>query len=158
MGARDGHSLRDTGRVATALSVGFALLASAVFLIVPETLLGLFLNPSDPERPAILAIGVSLMVVAALFQMMDGAQVTALGLLRGQQDTRAPMVFAALSYWGVGVPVSYLLGFVLGFGAVGVWLGLVVGLACAAVLLMWRFWTRGIAQLPLAAAPGLRVG
>ncbi|MGJ8618427.1 MAG: MATE family efflux transporter, partial [Sulfitobacter sp.] len=67
-------------------------------------------------------------------------QVIALGLLRGVQDTRVPMVLAAISYWGIGVPCSYLLGFILGFGGIGVWGGLVIGLGIAAVLLNARFW------------------
>jgi len=84
-------------------------------------------------------LGVALMMVAALFQLVDGAQVMALGFLRGVQDTRWPMILAAISYWGVGIPASLLLGFTFGFGPVGVWLGLVVGLAVASVLLMTRF-------------------
>jgi multidrug resistance protein, MATE family len=64
----------------------------------------------------------------------------ALGLLRGVQDTRAPMLIAALSYWGIGIPTSYVLAFVLNIGGPGLWLGLVVGLAFAAGLLMLRFW------------------
>jgi MATE family multidrug resistance protein len=72
--------------------------------------------------------------------MMDAGQVMALGLLRGVQDARVPMVIAALSYWAVGVPASYVLGFTLGWGGVGVWVGLAVGLALAAVFLLVRFW------------------
>jgi MATE family multidrug resistance protein len=78
--------------------------------------------------------------MAALFQIVDGAQVMALGLLRGVKDTRAPMIIAAISYWIIGVPCGYVLGFSLGWGGVGVWLGLVVGLTAASILLMWRFW------------------
>ena len=80
------------------------------------------------------------MAMAALFQLMDGAQVIALGLLRGVQDTRVPMICAALSYWVVGIPCSYLFGFVLGLDGIGVWLGLVLGLALAGLLLSMRFW------------------
>ena len=78
--------------------------------------------------------------MAALFQLFDAMQVIALGLLRGVQDTRAPMWLAVISYWGVGVPVSYTMGFRLGFGGAGLWLGLAIGLAIAAALLMVRFW------------------
>ena len=78
---------------------------------------------------------------------VDGAQVIALGLLRGVQDTRVPMILAALSYWAIGIPCSYLLGFVLGWEGVGVWLGLVVGLACAAIALNLRFWCTSMPRL-----------
>ena len=72
-------------------------------------------------------------------------QVMALGLLRGVQDTRAPMIMAALSYWAIGIPASYIIAFPLGLGGVGLWLGLVIGLMCAAALMMARFW-RGMAR------------
>jgi MATE family multidrug resistance protein len=66
----------------------------------------------------------------------------ALGLLAGVQDTKVPMVLASVSYWLIGIPASYALAFPLGFGPVGLWLGLVVGLAMAAISLMARFWLR----------------
>ena len=81
-----------------------------------------------------------LLGVAALFQLADGMQVMALGLLRGVQDTRVPLILAAVSYWMIGIPCSYVLAFPLGFGGVGLWFGLVIGLFCASGSLMWRFW------------------
>ena len=149
-GRKDGRSLRDGALVATLISIAFALATVAIYLLLPEALLGLFLDPLDPDRPAIIAIGVGLLAVAALFQLVDGAQVIALGLLRGLQDTRVPMLHAALSYWVIGMPASYIMGFTLGWGGIGIWLGLVVGLTAASVLLMHRFWTRGVAQVPIA--------
>jgi len=83
---------------------------------------------------------VVLLAAAALFQLADAAQVMALSLLRGVQDTRVPMIIATLSYWAVGMPVAYVMGFVFGWGGVGVWLGLAVGLAGAGLFMMWRFW------------------
>jgi len=65
-----------------------------------------------------------------------------LGLLRGIRDTRVPMWAAAVSYWVIGIPCSYVLAFKLGLGGVGLWLGLCVGLAAASGTLMWRFWHR----------------
>ncbi len=132
------------GVVVIAMSLVVSVATICLFLLLPEPLMSLFMEPDDPARPAILKIGVGLLAVAALFQLVDGAQVMALGLLRGVQDTGVPMVMAAVSYWVVGMPASYLLGFVLGWGGIGVWMGLVAGLACAGVLLMTRFWTRGI--------------
>jgi len=151
-GRGDADGLARGGAVALALSVAFAAATVAVFLTVPEPLLGVFLAPDEPARPEILALGATLMVFAALFQTVDGAQVMALGLLRGLQDTRVPMLMAALSYWGVGLPASYLGGFVLGGGAPGVWSGLVCGLACAAGLMLYRFWARALPAL--RARPG----
>lgn len=126
--------------VVTALSLAMSVLAITLFLTLPETLLSLFMEPNDPERPRILLIGTGLLAMAALFQLVDGAQVVALGLLRGVQDTTVPMVIAVLAYWGCGLPAAYVFGFVLNLGGIGVWLGLVLALACAGVPLMARFW------------------
>ena len=139
-GRQDRDHLVRGAQAAIVLSLAFAMVTIAIFLMVPEELISIFMDPDDPKRPSILAIGVTLIAVAALFQLVDGAQVIALGLLRGVQDTRVPMLMAAFSYWIVGMPCSYAMGFVLGWDGPGVWLGLVVGLGCAAVLLMARFW------------------
>lgn len=140
MGRGDMLALRRVGLAGTLMSLGFALITAVVFLSLPELLLSGFIDPSDPQKPTILAIGVLLLAMAALFQTVDGAQVLALGLLRGMEDTKVPMYYAAVSYWVLGVPVSYVLAFQLDWGAAGVWLGLVVGLAGAAFAIMWRFW------------------
>ena len=149
VGRKDGLFLRDGAKVAVAVSVAFALLTMVMYLLVPELLLGLFLDSGDPDRTAILSVGVSLLIVAALFQLVDGGQVVALGLLRGLQDTKVPLIHAAVSYWLIGVPASYIFGFWVGWDGIGVWLGLVVGLACAAGLMMHRFWTYGVSSLPV---------
>ncbi len=144
LGRRDEAGLRRGGIIAIALSLGFAALTMAAFLMFPTALVDLFIDPAEPERPALLAVGVLLLAMAGLFQLVDAAQVMALGLLRGVQDTATPMALATLSYWVVGMPVSYGLGFVLGWGAVGIWAGLVVGLLFAAGFLMVRFWGRSV--------------
>ncbi|TKZ19313.1 MATE family efflux transporter [Shimia litoralis] len=147
LGRRDSDHLARGAIVALVMSFAMACLAVVVFLSIPNVLVGLFLSPTEPDRDAILVVGVSLLFVAALFQVVDGAQIMALGLLRGVKDTRAPMIIAAVSYWIVGVPCGYLLGFKLGWGGEGVWLGLVVGLSTAAVLLLRRFWGPKLGQL-----------
>jgi MATE family multidrug resistance protein len=143
-GRRDARALSEGARAIIVLSFVLALLTVALFLAVPEPLVRLFLDPADPAGPEIVALGTVLLALAALFQLADGAQVMALGLLRGVQDTRVPMIYAGLAYWAVGIPASYLLGFPLGWGAGGIWAGLVLGLVVAGVLLMWRFWTRSV--------------
>lgn len=132
--------LRRAAKVAVVISLGVALASILLFLSAPRPIVALFLDLTKPESAAILAYGTVLLGVAALFQLADGMQVMALGLLRGVQDTRVPMWLAAVSYWLIGIPCSYVLAFPLGFGGVGLWLGLVVGLVCAAASLMWRFW------------------
>ena len=140
VGRGDPFGLRRGGVAVLALSGAFALFTVALFLLVPDILIGVFLDPDDPAREAVLTVGIALLAMAALFQLVDAAQVIALGLLRGVQDTAVPMVMATISYWVVGLPVSYIFAFPLGFGAVGLWWGLVVGLSLAGILLHWRFW------------------
>ncbi len=134
-------------KVVTVMSLVMSVFATVLFLTMPEALMSLFLDGSDPQKPEILAIGVGLMAVAALFQLVDGVQAIALGLLRGVQDTTVPMLIGAFSYWGVGMSASYVLGFVMGYGGIGVWLGLVLGLGCAAIFLMLRFWGTAISKV-----------
>ncbi|MDP5216868.1 MATE family efflux transporter [Ruegeria sp. 2205SS24-7] len=143
-GRKDRAHLARGALVVTIMSLMISAVAVMLFLVFPEQLISLFMESDDPQRGQILLIGTGLLAVAALFQTVDGAQVIALGVLRGVQDTTGPMVIAALSYWLVGIPASYILGFQMGWGGVGVWSGLVLGLACAAVLLMARFWGRTI--------------
>ncbi|WP_417210140.1 MATE family efflux transporter [Antarctobacter sp.] len=135
------------GAVAVAVTV-------AVFLVFPETLMGLFIDPTDPDRDAIIATGRGLLIMAALFQAVDAAQVIHIGLLRGLQDTRVPMIMAGVAYWGVGMPCAWLFGIYFGWGGEGIWLGLVSGLAVAAVLLMQRFWRQSPAIVARHLAHG----
>ncbi len=154
LGRGDAAGLRRGALAVIAIGAIFALAAVALFLSIPERLIALFLDPGDPRRAQVIEVGAQLLAVAALFQLADGGQVLALGLLRGVQDTRVPMLIAALAYWPLGLGAAWLLGFALGLGHVGVWLGLVVGLGTAAVLMMVRFWRREDGWL----AAGARVG
>lgn len=148
-GVGNARSLRDGARVAIALSAGFGLLVVTVFLVAPQPIISVFLDLSKPGSAEIVAIGVTLLALGAMFQMADAMQVIALGLLRGIKDTRVPMWLAVISYWVIGIPAGYLLAFHAGYGAVGIWLGLVIGLTVAATLQMARFWRR--APRPLSA-------
>jgi MATE family, multidrug efflux pump len=124
---------------ATGLQLAMSVLVISAFVLMPELLIGFFLDQSNPDSAAIIAYGVGLLLVAAAFQVVDGVQVVALAVLRGLKDTRVPMICALVSYWGIGMPVSYLLGFRMGYGGYGIWAGLVIGLALAAVSLLARF-------------------
>ena len=87
-------------------------MGALVFWTWPEGLVGLFLDPGNPNAPAVLAYAVPLLLVAAAFQTVDSLQAVGSGLLRGVQDTRVPMLMALFSYWAVGLPVAWTLGFV----------------------------------------------
>ena len=136
---KDWLAVRRTAGVAMGLSSIAAAVAIFFFLATPQILIGAFLELRDPLRPEILRIGTLLLVLASMFQFVDAAQVMALSLLRGLQDTRVPMLITVISYWLIGIPISYILGFIFDFRGTGIWLGLVVGLAIAALLLWSRF-------------------
>jgi MATE family multidrug resistance protein len=155
-GRRDLPHMARGAVVVTLLSLGFAAVTVVGFVVWPEPLISLFMQKSEPARVQILAVGAGLLAMAALFQLVDGAQAIALGLLRGVQDTRVPMWMAGFSYWVVGIPASYLLGFTFDFKGIGVWAGLVIGLGAASVLLNLRFWrviVPGLASRAATKAP-----
>ncbi len=120
----------------------FMLCTSILFWVFPRSIVGLFLDLGDPANAITVTIGVSLLGLAAFFQIFDGLQVSAAGALRGFKDTRTPMVICFISYWLLGIPLAATLGFMAGLGAQGFWWGLVAGLFAAACMLGLRFWWR----------------
>lgn len=114
---------------------------SLAFVLIPNQIVGLYLDVSQPDTADVAALAKTLLIIAALFQMIDGAQVTAAGALRGLKDTQVPMLIGIMAHWVIGLPVSYVLGMQLGFGVVGLWLGVATGLSIAAIVLIWRFKT-----------------
>ena len=140
IGAGAAAAARRAGFVAMALSAGFMLCTAVAMESAPRTIAGFYLAAASPALPAAAA----LLRVAGGFQIMDGLQVTASGALRGLKDTRVPMVLAAIGYWGIGFWLGRYLCFDAGLGAVGLWWGLLAGLAAAAVCLTARFaWLTG---------------
>ncbi len=141
-GQRDYAGLRRGSLATLALSMVIALVAVTLFLVFPDQLVRLFLDRSHPETGRIVEIGVTLFLVAAVFQVFDCLQVVILGILRGMEDTKVPMILVATSYWLVGTPMCLVLGFHLEFGAAGIWAGLATGLCMAAAALSARLWSR----------------
>jgi MATE family multidrug resistance protein len=137
VGRHDASAARRAGFAAMTLGVAFQA-AMAICVIVWRVQIP-FLFFSSAGDPATVALTSTLLVVGASFFIFDGLQVIAAGALRGFNDTRVPFLFAAASFWLVGFPCAYLLAFRAGLGAVGVWVGLVLGLVCYAALLVMRF-------------------
>lgn len=115
--------------------LGFGLL----FWLAPEAVVDLYLDANDPAFADIIALAVSLLAIAALFELFDGIQTIAMGAIRGLKDAKTTFVVGIVCYWLVGAPAAWLLAFHLGWGAQGVWWGLAAGLACAAVGLTLGF-------------------
>ena len=112
---------------------------SVVIVAMPESLASLFLDETRPDTPEVLALAITFLGMAALFQAADGVQAVAAGALRGLNDTGIPMAIAGISYWVIGLAACVVLAFWVGMGGIGLWIGFVIGLAVAAVLLTWRF-------------------
>ncbi|GLQ54572.1 MATE family efflux transporter [Devosia nitrariae] len=138
-GRQDPDAIGKAGWVAFVLGTGFMAFTALLFITAGPSIVGLFLDRDDPGNANALYLAGTYLVVAGIFQLVDGAQVTAAHALRGLSDTAVPMVVAIFGYWAVGMPVAYVLGFVAGWRGVGIWTGLAVGLACVAVILVSRF-------------------
>ena len=139
-GAGDRDAITRAGWTAFALGTGFMASMSALMLLAPLTLIGAFIDVGDTANAAVVELAISFLFCAAVFQIADGAQGVAAGMLRGLQDTRIPMIFALVGYWGFGMPLSLLLAFRFGFGGQGIWIGLAAGLVAVAIVMVWR-WT-----------------
>ncbi len=138
-GRRDAAAVWRAGWSSYGISTVFCLASALLFWLVPLTLVSLFLDPDLAENAEPIALAVSFLGIAALFQIVDGLQIVGAGALRGLKDTTKPMIIAAVGYWVIGFGSGYYLGFVQGLGGMGIWIGLAVGLTFVAVALLWRF-------------------
>ncbi|MBZ9750167.1 MATE family efflux transporter [Deinococcus sp. HMF7604] len=151
-GAGYPQAARRAGLLGAGLAVTVMLVVSALYILTPGVVIGVFVNVADPNNAGLVATAASFLLIAALFQAFDGLQVTANAALRGLQDTRWPLLISLLAYWPVGLGGGSLLAFGLGLGPRGLWFGLTAGLFLAGGLLLWRFLRRtgpGRAKAPV---------
>lgn len=137
VGRGDPEGARGAARAAFACGVAFMAMTGAIFLSLPEPLARLY-----SRDLGVIGVAATLIPIAGVFQIFDGIQVVASGVLRGLGDTRAPMVANLLGYWVVGIPVSIYLGFVARLDPAGLWWGLVSGLGLVGTSLLLRVRTR----------------
>ena len=126
--------MRRIGFIGVLLAASMMACFAVLFVAAGNPLARLFTTSSS-----VIALTVSLLLVAGIFQLADAVQVSAICALRGLADVRVPAIIAVLAYWAVAVPLGYTLGFGFRLGAVGIWIGLTAGLVVAAVSLLWRF-------------------
>jgi MATE family multidrug resistance protein len=145
-GARNVQNIRSVAACGVVLATCSALIAGGLFWFAPEWLASIFLNEkindsalvlTDAEYLEVSSVIVSILFVAALFQLVDGWQVNLMGVLRGFKLGASPTFAAIFSYWFIGFPCSYM--FLSPFGAVGVWMGMGIGLAVSAIILACLF-------------------
>jgi multidrug resistance protein, MATE family len=141
IGRRDPRGASRAGWLALIVIAAFMLIVGFTFFTVPARLIGLFTTDTR-----VIAIGISLLSVAAVFQLFDGLQGVATGILRGVGNTRTPMWSNFVGHWLIGLPVGWSLCFAFGWGAVGLWIGLSVGLILVAIVLV-GVWTQTTRRL-----------
>jgi len=134
MGRSGIKEARFSGLVGVGLASVFMCLTAALMFLFPGFITSLYTNDVELQK-----IAISLIYMAAIFQLSDGLQVTGSGALRGLKDTKIPMVVNLIAYWIVGLPLGYYLGITLGYGPEGLWIGLIAGLTVAGILHNTRF-------------------
>ncbi|MBY0494790.1 MAG: MATE family efflux transporter [Cyanobacteria bacterium] len=140
VGARDRHRAAAAGWTAILLATLVMVASGLTFVLVPRQLIALFTTDAR-----VLDVGTSLLLLAAIFQLFDGIQGVITGTLRGLGDTRTAMIVNLVAHWLIGLPTSYILCFVIGWGVWGLWIGLSLGLIVTGVILFW-VWTTKIAH------------
>ena len=150
VGRNDPLGMRRAAWAGYAIVLATQAVSASTLLLGHDAIVGVY-----TDDVAVASLASILLLFAATFQFPDGIQVLSAGALRGLKDTRVPMFIAILAYWGVGMPLGAGFGLGLGWGPQGMWLGLIMGLTVAAVLLGWRFHvsSRRLMQMPLNNNP-----
>jgi MATE family multidrug resistance protein len=140
-GARDKAGIGRAGWTAFGLATVYACVTMVVLIVAGRPLVGIFLDLDLPGNQPAIGLAVTFLVYAGLFQLFDSGQAAASGMLRGLGDTRVPMIYAAIGYWGIGLPLGAVLGFRTSLAGEGIWIGLAAGLAAVSTMLTVR-WIR----------------
>lgn len=139
-GQRNFEKARWAGYVGISATALYMLITSIVMILSRRTIVDIYIDVRDPVNSGITELATAMIIVAAFSQLLDGVQRVAMGALQGLQDMRMPVLLGVLAYWGVGLSSGYLLGFVWGFGGIGLWIGQSIGVAVAGFILVWRFY------------------
>jgi multidrug resistance protein, MATE family len=137
VGAHLGHkkAMQISGTVVMVMGFCFMFICCLFFMFFNVFLAKLYIN--DPQ---VIPLAANLLLIAGFFQLSDGVQAVALGILRGMADVNIPTLATLVAYWVIGLPIGYYLAFDKNMGAVGIWIGLSFGLTASAILLTWRFY------------------
>lgn len=139
IGRGDNAAARTSGFTGMLLCAAVMCFTATLFMLFPEQIISLYLDTSDTANASVVQLATSFLIIAGMFQIFDGLQVSAAGALRGLKDTRIPMIITLIAYWLIGIGSSILLAFRFNLGGQGLWFGLVFGLAAAGIALGLRF-------------------
>ncbi len=134
LGEQNVHLVRKNGFTAIILGMMWMSVSGLIFIIFRNILPYIYIRDE-----LVIQIASQLLVIAALFQLSDGIQAVGIGILRGLTDVKGPTLITFIAYWVISLPVGYLLAFKFGLGVIGVWIGLLIGLSCSAIMLTLRF-------------------
>ena len=138
LGKQDFTGIKQAGYVSIAVGLLFNSAIAIALLLFPRSVIGLYLDLQDPANQVVIAIAIPILAIASVAQIVDGMQKIVCGILQGLQDTKIPMLLSIPAFWGVGLSLSYFMGFYLNWGAVGLWIGQSIGLAIAATIFTLR--------------------
>jgi MATE family multidrug resistance protein len=146
------HAARQSASIATYIGTLFILGATLILWLVPEFLVGVFLNIDEAANTGVLSIAIGLSFYAGLFQLVDGVLIIFSNGLRGLRDTRSPLWISIFGYWVVGLAPGMWLCLYTEIAAPGMWLGLIAGAVVALVLMIFRLRSQfHVAELRLRA-------
>jgi MATE family multidrug resistance protein len=139
VGRLDADGVRRAGMVAMWLGIAISATLTVAVIVLRFAIARFFLGADIENADAAITLAAGLLMIGATFFITDGLQTIAAGALRGINDTRVPLLFAAVSYWGIGFCSAYALAFHTPLGPQGVWVGLSLGTLVYATLLIARF-------------------
>lgn len=142
IGTRSTDAARQSAYISFVLAGAAVLICAAILWVHPGLIVGIFLDIDDVANAAVLEIALGLSVYAGWFMLFDGVLIVAANAIRGLRDTKTPLWISLAGYWGVGLGIGTWLCFPMGYGAKGLWLGLILGPAFATILMLWRFQVR----------------
>ena len=138
-GARQPRQIARAGWTAFGMTLAYVALSATIMIAAPRLLISAFIDVAAPENAETVALALTFLLVAAIFQLFDGAQAALANMLRGVHDSRLPLVIALVGYWAIGAPCGLALAFAARLGGVGLWIGLAIGLAVVSFMFLIRW-------------------
>ncbi len=142
IGRRSAAASEQSAHLAMWIAGATTLTAALVLWLFPNTVVGIYLDTANPENETVVSLSVALSVYAGMFLLLDGVLLVIANAVRGLRDTRSPLWISMAGYWAVGIGSGIWLCFPLGYGAEGLWWGLVAGVLFSNILMFWRFKSR----------------
>ena len=139
IGIGDIKKVRAIGRIGLILGGLCSSVFAFIFWLMPKQIVGLYIEMDQVENAATISLAIKFLAIAAIFLFFDGSQIIMSGAIQGMKDSKSTLIISMIGYWIIGLPTSYLLGFILQLDGVGIWWGLALGLASTAILMIFHF-------------------